>query len=123
MTADLSDVRHPEHYQSESGLECWDAMELIYGADAVRTFCRLNVMKYLWRLGKKDDPEKELKKIAEYARHEEEIRTGEDRHRSDIHYLQKCRNRLRTMMDDLDREIVEIMAEKEAEKRGIQRRL
>lgn len=45
MTADLSDVRHPEHYQSESGLECWDAMELIYGADAVRTFCRLNVMK------------------------------------------------------------------------------
>lgn len=105
-------VKHPDHYQSENGLECWDAMEVVYGSKAVETFCKLNAFKYLWRLGKKDDPGTELQKVAEYKRKEEALRSGADVVRSDVYYLQMCRSRLQCMIDDLDREIIETTIQK-----------
>ena len=37
-------VNHPSHYTN--GMECIDEMIMIFGIDAVMTFCKLNVWKY-----------------------------------------------------------------------------
>jgi hypothetical protein len=37
-------VNKPSHYNH--GMECIDEMILIFGIDAVMTFCKLNVWKY-----------------------------------------------------------------------------
>lgn len=41
-------VAHPAHY-CVGGLECIDIMERVFGTEAVKTFCRLNAFKYLFR--------------------------------------------------------------------------
>ena len=45
-------VNHPAHYNSGS-IECIDAMESAFGADAVIEFCKINAFKYIWRSGNK----------------------------------------------------------------------
>ena len=50
-------------------VEVIDMMERIYGTEALKIFVELNIFKYRMRIGHKDDPEKEMKKI----RHYEEI--------------------------------------------------
>ena len=44
-------VNRPSHYQGE--YECIDLMREIFGDEAVRWFCILNVYKYRFRAGKK----------------------------------------------------------------------
>lgn len=39
-------VNHPDHYCQEGSIECIDEMVAVFGVDAVRTFCLLNVWKY-----------------------------------------------------------------------------
>lgn len=46
-------VSHPSHY-NQGGIECWDAMEAAYGKEAVKTFCKLNAFKYIWRAESKN---------------------------------------------------------------------
>lgn len=50
-------VNHPNHY-TRGGMECIDEMELVFGKDAVATFCLLNVWKYrkraVYKNGKED---------------------------------------------------------------------
>jgi len=55
------------HYCS-GDYECIDVMRAISTRDEFVAFCRLTAIKYLWRLGKKDDPARELKKAEDYIR-------------------------------------------------------
>ena len=40
---------NPDHYKSSTSLECIEAMELVFGEDAVVDFCMCNAWKYIWR--------------------------------------------------------------------------
>lgn len=111
----MEQASNPSHYQSEFGLECWDVMEIIFGRKKLRTFCRMNAFKYIWRLGKKDPVDIELKKVANYQRKAEELRLCDNRHRTDAYYLILCRKQLLKMADDLEREIVRLAVLEEKE--------
>ena len=57
-------VNHPAHYTS-GGIECIDAMQAAFGAEAVKDFCLCNAFKYLWRHRNKNGVE-DLKKACWY---------------------------------------------------------
>lgn len=57
-------VNHPAHYTS-GGIECIDAMQAAFGAEAVKDFCLCNAFKYLWRHRQKNGVE-DLKKARWY---------------------------------------------------------
>lgn len=57
-------VNHPAHYTS-GGIECIDAMQAAFGAEAVKDFCLCNAFKYLWRHHSKNGVE-DLKKCRWY---------------------------------------------------------
>lgn len=59
-------VNHPEHYQSESGIECIDAIRASLGLDGFVAYCRGNAIKYSWRSGKKSEHAEDLRKAAWY---------------------------------------------------------
>ena len=63
-------VNHPDHYQSESGIECIDAIaaatEELKGIEAVDTG---QVIKYIWRWKKKANPVEDLEKARWYLDH------------------------------------------------------
>ena len=62
-------VNHPKHYASSLGeIECIDAIESALGRDQFIGFLRGNIIKYQWRLGKKDCPAQENKKAIWYAK-------------------------------------------------------
>lgn len=42
-------IEHPNHYNDSNAMECIKEMELVFGKDAVATFCLLNVWKYRYR--------------------------------------------------------------------------
>ena len=52
-------VVHPKHYNAEGRMECIQEMELMFGLDAVETFCKLNAYKYYYRAGNKTGASKE----------------------------------------------------------------
>lgn len=57
-------VNRPAHYTS-GGIECIDAMQAAFGAEAVKDFCLCNAFKYLWRHRSKNGVE-DLKKARWY---------------------------------------------------------
>lgn len=57
-------VNSPEHYKSEYGLECWQAILAALGSDGYVQYCRGNIIKYLWR--DKDDKLQDAKKAKWY---------------------------------------------------------
>jgi hypothetical protein len=57
-------VNRPAHYTS-GGIECIDAMQTAFGAEAVKDFCLCNAFKYLWRHRSKNGVE-DLKKARWY---------------------------------------------------------
>ena len=57
-------VNHPDHYATEK-FECIDAMQEIFGEDAVANFCICNAFKYLFRHQKKNGVE-DVEKAAWY---------------------------------------------------------
>ena len=60
-------VNHPPHYaDSENGIECIDAIEAALGHEQFIGFLRGQVIKYTWRLGKKDDPVQDASKAQWY---------------------------------------------------------
>ena len=59
-------VNHPEHYADTTSIECIEAMEIAFGTEAVKDFCRCNAFKYLWRHKNKNDKEKDLEKAGWY---------------------------------------------------------
>lgn len=58
-------VYSPAHY-NQGSIECIDAMISAYGESEVKIFCKINAMKYLWRLGCKDEEKQEIGKIKWY---------------------------------------------------------
>ena len=62
------DAINPDHYKNQTSLECIEAMEIIFGRDAVIDFCVCNAWKYIWRWKHKNG-EEDLKKSAWYLSH------------------------------------------------------
>lgn len=58
-------VNNPKHYTSTS-IECIDAMEEVFGVEAVKSFCKCNAFKYLWRSDFKNNKEEDIKKAHWY---------------------------------------------------------
>lgn len=58
-------VNHPSHY-CQGDMECIDGLIGAFGRKEVATFCKINAMKYIWRLGHKDDESQEIGKIKWY---------------------------------------------------------
>lgn len=58
-------VNHPSHY-CQGGIECIDGLIGAFGEKEVATFCKINAMKYIWRLGHKDEEAQEIGKIKWY---------------------------------------------------------
>lgn len=62
---EYDNVEHPFHY-TQGGIECIDAMESAFGADAVADFCICNAFKYLYRCRHKGKTEEDVKKAQWY---------------------------------------------------------
>jgi len=60
-------IRWPSHY-NQGDIECIDAMVAAFGTEAVKSYCRVNAFKYLWRSLEKGNPEADLKKAIWYLR-------------------------------------------------------
>lgn len=58
-------VSRPEHY-ANGNIECIDAMEEVFGLEAVVNFSLLNCFKYLWRRKDKENEEQDIKKALWY---------------------------------------------------------
>ena len=58
-------VNHPSHY-NQGDMECIDGLIGAFGKKEVATFCKINAMKYVWRLGHKDEEAQEIGKIKWY---------------------------------------------------------
>lgn len=50
-------VNNPAHYQSESGIECIDAIRAALTPEEFRGYCKGNIFKYLWRHDRKNGAE------------------------------------------------------------------
>ena len=59
-------VNHPAHY-TQGFIECIDAIASALGHDAFIEFLRGQVIKYMWRLGRKGEPLKDAEKGTWYA--------------------------------------------------------
>ena len=59
-------VNHPSHY-TQGPIECIDAIASALGHDAFIAFLRGQVIKYMWRLGRKGDALKDAEKGKWYA--------------------------------------------------------
>lgn len=61
-------VNKPDHYQSDNGIECIDAIEAALGLEGFVSHCRGTAIKYAWRSGKKDPAKRaeDLRKGAWY---------------------------------------------------------
>lgn len=58
------EINHPDRYAGGK-FECIEVMLDVFGADAVKHFCILNALKYLWRSEKKNGVE-DIKKAVWY---------------------------------------------------------
>lgn len=98
-------VNHPDHYNTES-FECIEVMEEVFGAEAVKNFCKLNAFKYLWRADEKNGMN-DIRKAQWYLEHmrslEAEEEPDEDEQESDeredvtIHFNDAFRNLYETI--------------------------
>lgn len=55
QSPNVSVIDHPSHYQGN--VECIDEMEHVFGIEAVKAFCKLNVWKYRYRAESKNGKE------------------------------------------------------------------
>lgn len=69
------EINHPTRYAGGK-YECIDVMSDVFGLDAVKSFCKLNAFKYLWREQNKNGVE-DLKKCAWYLDKLIELTEGE----------------------------------------------
>jgi hypothetical protein len=67
-------VNHPPHYaETDNGVECIDAIRAALGKEQFIGFLRGQVIKYQWRLGKKDSSVQDNKKAIWYATKLDEV--------------------------------------------------
>ena len=69
---------NPDHYKNQTSLECIEAMEIVFGRDAVIDFCRCNAWKYIWRWKNKNGTE-DLKKAKWYLERAFNMLDGNDK--------------------------------------------
>ena len=61
-------VNHPDHYAAtDNGIECIDAIRAALGREGFIAFLRGQVIKYQWRLGKKDSATQDNAKALWYG--------------------------------------------------------
>ena len=58
-------VNHPSHY-TQGKVECIDAMEQVFGREAVMHYCLGATFKYLWRRKLKENEEQDIQKSLWY---------------------------------------------------------
>lgn len=75
--SDYDPVNKPEHY-ANTKVECIDAMEAVFGKEAVKHFCLCNAFKYHWR-AKDKNGEEDLRKAAWYMAKYKELINRDDR--------------------------------------------
>lgn len=63
---DKSVISHPERYGGDTTYECIKVLEAWLPPEQYKGFLRGNVLKYLCRVGKKDETVQELKKAKWY---------------------------------------------------------
>lgn len=63
---DKSVISHPERYGGDTTYECIKVLEAWMPAEQYKGFLRGNAIKYLCRVGKKDETVQELKKARFY---------------------------------------------------------
>jgi hypothetical protein len=85
------DPVNPDHYKNQTSLECIEAMEIIFGRDAVIDFCRCNAWKCIWRWKNKNGTE-DLEKAKWYLERAFNMLDGSGDKRMDIvrgmiHYI------------------------------------
>ena len=73
-------VTRPLHYQSESGIECIDAIQAALTPEEFRGYCKGNVMKYLWRSHRKGAKTQDEKKAQWYLNRMVENEAKENEH-------------------------------------------
>lgn len=65
----------PNHYKT-GDIECIDAIRSALGENGFADYCRGTMIKYLWRLGKKDEASMEAAKAKVYARWLADVLSG-----------------------------------------------
>lgn len=63
---DEKDINHPARYGGDTEYECIKVLKAWLNADEYRGFLKGNAIKYLCRLGKKDEAVKEIQKAKWY---------------------------------------------------------
>ena len=58
-------VEHPYHY-TQSGYECIDIMQGVFGIEYVKAFCLCNAFKYIFRCKYKNNTIEDIKKANWY---------------------------------------------------------
>jgi hypothetical protein len=74
---DKSVISHPERYGGDTTYECIKVLEAWLPPDQYKGFLRGNALKYLCRVGKKDETVQELKKAKWYLEKLIECEEGE----------------------------------------------
>lgn len=59
-------VNRPDHYQSDDGIECIEAIRAALGLEGFVAHCRGTALKYCWRSGKKAAHAEDLRKACVY---------------------------------------------------------
>ena len=57
----MTTATNPNHYKTDDGIECIDAIQAMLGQERFEGFCQGNVIKYVWRYqqkGGREDLEK-----------------------------------------------------------------
>ena len=67
-----------KHYHMVDGIEAITRLEQMYSLEELAIWAKITAMKYRLRIGHKDSPEKEIKKIHTYEDYYEYlVKTGE----------------------------------------------
>lgn len=70
-------VNHPEHY-NKTKYETIKEMEILFGKDAVKTFCKLTAYKYKSRAMFKGNADEDLKKADWYLKYLYDLECEDD---------------------------------------------
>lgn len=96
----MKDNINPDHYKNSTSLECIEAMEIMFGENAIIHFCLCNAYKYIWRHKNKNGKE-DLKKAKWYL----------DKAKNILHshsdYVNEYFNYIDRMLDYLDKNLEE----------------
>lgn len=85
--AEADPVNHPAHY-TYGKHECIEEMEILFGREAVISYCRLAAYKYKYRAGHKDDAERDYQKADWYLDKAAELTTRNKQEVTDAHKQQ-----------------------------------